>query len=48
MRIIQEPKRQRYEIKGILKRKNGECAECFKISVCIFVEEIYKMGVFGG
>jgi hypothetical protein len=31
MRIIQEPKREHYEINGILKRKrNGECAACLK------------------
>jgi hypothetical protein len=40
---IQEPKRDNYEINGISKRKNGECAACLKYSVFIFVEKIYKM-----
>ena len=31
-------KRQHYEINGILKIKNGECAACLKYSVSIFVE----------
>jgi ribosomal protein S27AE len=31
-------KRKLYEINGILKRKNGECAACLKYSVLIFVE----------
>jgi hypothetical protein len=38
-----DQKRNPYEIKGILKRKNGECAACLKYSVLIFVEKIYKM-----
>jgi hypothetical protein len=37
------PKRWHYEINGILKRKNGDCAACLKYSVLIFVEKIYKM-----
>jgi hypothetical protein len=36
-------KRYHYEINGILKRKNGECAACLKYSVLVFVEKIYKM-----
>jgi hypothetical protein len=38
-------KRKHYEINGILKEKNGECAECLKYSVLIVVEiyiYIYK------
>jgi hypothetical protein len=30
------------------EKKNGECAACLKNSVCVFVEKIYKNGVFGG
>jgi hypothetical protein len=41
-------KRQHYEINGILKRKNGECAACLKNLVRIFVEKIYKMGCLEG
>jgi hypothetical protein len=37
-----------YEINGILKRKNGECAACLKNSVRIFAEKIHKMGRFEG
>jgi hypothetical protein len=29
---------------ALLREKNGECAACLKNSVCVFVEEIYKMG----
>jgi hypothetical protein len=37
-------KRKHYEINGILKEKNGECAVCLKYSVLIVVEKkIYKM-----
>jgi len=35
-------KRYHYEINGILKGKNGECAACLKYSVLTFVEKIYK------
>jgi len=35
-------KRKHYEINGILKRKNGECAACLKYSVLI-IDEKYKM-----
>jgi hypothetical protein len=38
-----DQKRKPYEIKGILKRKNGEYATSLKYSVLIFVEKIYKM-----
>jgi len=38
----------KYEINGILKRKNGECAACLKYPVRIFVEKIYKMGYLEG
>jgi hypothetical protein len=38
-----DQKRKPYEIKGILKRKNGQYATCLKYSVLIFVEKIYKM-----
>jgi hypothetical protein len=41
-------KRQRYEINGILEKKNGVCASYLKNSVHIFVEKIHKMEVFGG
>ena len=37
-----EPKKH-YELNGILKRKNGECAACLKYSVLIFVGKVYKM-----
>jgi hypothetical protein len=33
---------------GILKRKIRECAACFKNSLSIFVEKIYKMGCLEG
>jgi hypothetical protein len=26
------------------REKSGECAACLKNSVCIFVENLYKMG----
>jgi hypothetical protein len=32
-------KMQHYEINGILKRKDGECAACLKYSVLIVVEK---------
>jgi hypothetical protein len=48
MLIIQEPKKVAYEIKGILKRKNGECAACLQNFVRKFVEKIYKMGFLEG
>jgi hypothetical protein len=31
-----------------LREKNGECEACLKSLVCIFVENVYKMGVFEG
>jgi hypothetical protein len=35
---------QHYEINGILKGKNGECAACLKYSVLIFVlKKIFQM-----
>jgi hypothetical protein len=37
-----------YEINGILKGKNRECAACLKNSVRTFVEKIYKMGFLEG
>jgi hypothetical protein len=33
---------------AFFRGKTGECAACLKNSVRIFVEKIYKMGVFGG
>jgi hypothetical protein len=41
-------KKEHYEINGILKKKNGECAACLKYSVLIFVEKIYKMQYLEG
>jgi hypothetical protein len=39
-----ETKKVAYEINGILKRKNGECAAFLKYSVLVFVEKnIYKV-----
>jgi len=34
-----DQKRWHYEISGILKGKNGECAECLKYSVVTVVEK---------
>jgi hypothetical protein len=49
MQIIQNQKRQHYEINGILKgEKNGERAACLKNSVHMFVEKIYKMRCLEG
>jgi hypothetical protein len=41
-------KRQHYEINGILKRKNAECAACLKYSVLISVEKYIKNATSGG
>jgi hypothetical protein len=48
MRIIQNQKRQHYEINAILKRKIEECAACLKNSVRIFVEKIHEIGCLEG
>jgi hypothetical protein len=31
-----------------VKKKNGECVACLKISVRMFVKKIHKMGVLEG
>jgi hypothetical protein len=41
-------KRYNYEINGILKRKNGECAAFLKYSVLIFVKKNTKNATSGG
>jgi hypothetical protein len=49
MRIIQEKKMVALWNKWHFeKKKNGECAACFKNSVRIFVEKMYKMGCLEG
>jgi hypothetical protein len=48
MRIIHEPKKVAlWNKRHFEERKNSVCAACLKISVCIFVEKIHKMGFFG-
>ena len=43
MWITQEPKKVALWNKRHFEEKNGVCAACFKYSVLIFVEKIYKM-----
>jgi hypothetical protein len=47
MRIIQEPKKGDIKYMAFLRGKNRVC-NMFKNSVCIFVENIYKMGCLVG
>jgi hypothetical protein len=43
-----ETKKVALRNKRHFEEKNGECAACLKYSVCIFVEEIHKMGCLEG